>query len=232
MPPADVSASALAAATRLFARRGFDATSLQDIATEVGVTKPAILHHFPSKEELRRAVFATILDHWREKLPAILLAATASEDRFDGVLGELRAFFEADPDRARLVVREMLDRPDEIRTLVAAHVRPWIAAVALYIDRGKEKGEHHADVDAEAYTVHALTLVISAVASEAIALGVLERPGVSHERARDRYAKELRRIARSSLFTERAAPVRAPATSSAVEPPRKGAPSARKRRER
>lgn len=207
-----VGAAALAAATRLFARRGFEATSLQDIATEVGVSKPAILHHFPSKEELRRAVFAAILDHWRERLPAILLAATASEDRFDGVLGELRAFFAADPDRARLVIREMLDRPDEIRELMRAHVRPWISAVALYIERGKGKGEHHADVDAEAYTMHVLTLVISTLASESIATGVLEDTPTNS--ARGRYANELVRIARASLFAPRTSPHTTPKTAS------------------
>lgn len=196
----DVRGLALRVATRQFARRGFEATSLQDVATEVGVTKPAILHHFPSKEELRRAVLGAILDHWRERLPAILLAATATEDRFDGVLGELRAFFATDPDRARLVLREMLDRPEEIRELMRAHVRPWISAVALYIDRGKERGEHHADVDAEAYTVHILSLVIAAIASEGIATGVLEQPGAAPGAARSRWEAELGRIARASLF--------------------------------
>ncbi len=220
----DVSVAALGAATRLFAKRGFEATSLQDIANEVGVTKPAILHHFPSKEELRRAVLAAILDHWRERLPAILLAATAADDRFDGVLGELRAFFAADPDRARLVVREMLDRPDEIRELMRAHVRPWISAVALYIERGKEKGEHHPDVDAEAYTVHVLSLVISALASESIAVGVLEKPGTTTADARARYAAELGRIARASLFVHPAPTASRPATP-ARKPP--SAPSAR-----
>lgn len=208
----DVRALALRAATRHFARRGFDATSLQDVATDVGVTKPAILHHFPSKEELRRAVLAAMLDHWRERLPALLVAATATEDRFDGVLGELRAFFTADPDRARLVTREMLDRPDEIRELMRAHVRPWIGAVALYIDKGKERGEHHADVDAEAYTLHVLSLVITAIASEAVAVGMLERPGAPPGDARARWERELGRIARASLFSPRvpAARARAP----------------------
>ena len=47
------------AASRLFAARGFDATPLQDIADEVGVTKQAVLHHFPTKVALLEAV----LDH-------------------------------------------------------------------------------------------------------------------------------------------------------------------------
>src|SRR5947199_374412 len=83
----------VASTTRLFASQGFDGTSLQEIADEVGVSKPAVLHHFPSKEDLRRAVLDGILDHWREALPRLLLAATASTDRFEAVFGELHRFF-------------------------------------------------------------------------------------------------------------------------------------------
>ena len=48
----DVRAQVLAAATRLLASRGFEGTTIQSIADEVGVTKPAVLHHFASKELL------------------------------------------------------------------------------------------------------------------------------------------------------------------------------------
>src|SRR5688572_6133399 len=118
-------AAALAAAMRLFAARGFDATPLQAIADEVGATKQAILHHFGTKERLRDAVLEAMLAHWQATLPR-LLAASASEDRFDGVLGELRRFFANDPDRARLVVREVLDRPAEIGSVLRGPVRSWI----------------------------------------------------------------------------------------------------------
>jgi AcrR family transcriptional regulator len=42
----------LRAAGRLFLRKGFVATSLADIADEVGVTKGAVYSNFASKEEL------------------------------------------------------------------------------------------------------------------------------------------------------------------------------------
>src|SRR5262249_38333478 len=65
----DVRALVIAAATRLFAAHGFDGTALQDVADAVGVTKPAVLHHFPSKEHIRQAVLDGILEHWRGTLP-------------------------------------------------------------------------------------------------------------------------------------------------------------------
>jgi TetR/AcrR family transcriptional regulator len=190
----DVRGATVTAAMRLFAAHGFDGTALQDIADAVGVSKPAVLHHFPSKEHVRQAVLDAILSHWKETLPRLLLAATAGDDRFDAVLGELHRFFSADPDRARVVAREMLDRPAELRKLLRGSVQPWLGAVASYIRSGKERGIHYADVDEEAYVIHILLLVIMATASAAVTLSALD-----HE-ARPRYDRELARIARASLF--------------------------------
>jgi AcrR family transcriptional regulator len=49
-------AQILADAMRLFSRDGYGDTSLQDIATAVGVSKSTLLHHYPSKELLLSAV--------------------------------------------------------------------------------------------------------------------------------------------------------------------------------
>lgn len=191
----DVRAGALAAAQRLFAARGFDATPVQAVADEIGVTKQAVLHHFPTKEHLRRAVLDGILAHWNETLPRLLLAATASEDRFDAVFGELFRFFAEDRDRARVVLREALDRPEEVRALLTGPVRPWLGAVAQYIRAGQEGARHWADVDAEVYVVHVLQLVLTAAASFPVTSALI---GTDPRR---RYDRELARIAKASLFS-------------------------------
>lgn len=54
----------LAAAARAFARGGFAATSLDEVAAEAGVSRVLIYRHFESKEDLYRA----ILDQMREDL--------------------------------------------------------------------------------------------------------------------------------------------------------------------
>jgi len=191
----DVRAETVRAATRLFAAKGFDGTALQEVADAVGVTKPAVLHHFPSKEHIRQAVLAEILEHWQATLPRLLLAASAGRGRFDAVFGELFRFFSSDADRARLVLREALDRPAEAPRLLVGPVRPWLDAVAAYIRAGKSGGRHHADLDPDAYVVVVLSAVISLSATAAVNVAGLGEDG------RARYDRELTRVARAALFT-------------------------------
>ena len=200
-PLDDVRSAALAAATRLFASHGFDGTALQDIADAVGVSKPAVLHHYPSKEHLRQAVLDSILERWNSTLPRLLAAASAGHDRFDAVFGELTRFFAADPDRARILMREILDRPEELRGTLRRLMRPWLAAVAQYVRAGRDAGRHHVDMDEEAYVLHVIQLVVAATACSAVTPMVLEGD------AQARYSGELVRIARSSLFSSPREPV-------------------------
>ena len=62
----------LEAASRLFARWGFDKTSVDDIASEAGISKGAVYLEFPDKDSLFKAVvhreFARFLEDWLERL--------------------------------------------------------------------------------------------------------------------------------------------------------------------
>jgi len=55
-----IDAGILDRAAALFARRGFEQTSVQAIADAVGLSKAGLLHHFPSKDALHEAVRAQV----------------------------------------------------------------------------------------------------------------------------------------------------------------------------
>ncbi|QWC84480.1 mycofactocin system transcriptional regulator [Nocardioidaceae bacterium] len=59
------------AAFRLFAERGFEATTLEDIAAEVGVGRRTLFRYFPSKNDIAWGRFDQTLDALRELLAAI-----------------------------------------------------------------------------------------------------------------------------------------------------------------
>lgn len=195
----DVREQILEEATRLMAARGFEGTSLQAVADAVGVKKPSILYHFPSKVELKRAVLDALLSRWNDVLPRLLMAsALTGLAKFDAVMEELSQFFLDDPDRARLVVRELLDRPDEMKSTLKTQVRPWVEVVATYVKKGQEAKQIQVDVDPETYVLHVACLALSSAATShafGSALGGRSKNGTS-QRAR----RELIRLARTSLF--------------------------------
>jgi TetR/AcrR family transcriptional regulator len=193
----DVRRNILTVATRRFARRGFDSTSLQEIADEVGVKKPSLLHHFPSKAELLRGVLDNLFGHWTESLPRLLEAVTSGRGRFEAITGELINFFSEDPDRARLVVRELMDRPEQMQSRLTQTLTPWLTLIADYIRKSQESGQVGRDVDPEAYIMHIVTLAVSSVAALPVIGNALGGP---REAVEARQRVELLRIARSSLF--------------------------------
>jgi AcrR family transcriptional regulator len=67
----------VAAALELFAEHGVGGTSLQMIADEVGVTKAAVYHQFPTKDEIVVAVAQGEL----ARVAAVVAAAEAEPDR-------------------------------------------------------------------------------------------------------------------------------------------------------
>lgn len=196
LPPAD---RILAAATALFAERGYSGTSLQAVADAVGMRKPSLLHHFPSKPALRDAVLASLLSRWKDVLPRLLVAATTGEERFDAVLGEGVRFFAQNPDRARLILRELLDRPAHLQALLSEHLAPWLPLVTGYIRQGQQSGIIHAHLDPDAYVVQAVLLAVTHFAVGPIT-GAVAPSSTDWE---ERRLTELRRLCHDALYVPR-----------------------------
>src|SRR2546423_92086 len=63
----------LDSATKLFATKGYAATSLDEVGAEARVTKGAVYHHFSSKRDL----FMAVSDELEEQTSALIVAASA-----------------------------------------------------------------------------------------------------------------------------------------------------------
>jgi AcrR family transcriptional regulator len=99
----------LAAATRAFARSGYTATSVDDVATEAGITRVLLYRHFESKSDMYRAVLERALNRMRD---------TVGETDYDNnTIPTLLQAAAADPDGFRLVFRHAYREP-EFRDLV------------------------------------------------------------------------------------------------------------------
>ncbi len=76
-------AAVLAAAQKQFATKGFDQTTIDDIAARAGVAKGAVYHHFESKEQIFERVLDSILVGMAKE---VSLAATAGKTFIDGMV--------------------------------------------------------------------------------------------------------------------------------------------------
>lgn len=54
-------------ARNLFVQKGVQRTSLQDIAAQLGITKPALYYHFSSREELVRSILTPVIEEGEKK---------------------------------------------------------------------------------------------------------------------------------------------------------------------
>jgi TetR/AcrR family transcriptional regulator len=199
----DVRSKILGEATRLFAAQGVEGTALQEIADAVGVRKPSLLYHFPSKEALHESVLAEILSRWNEIVPRLLHAA-AREDRFDAILDATIEFFSADADRARLLLREGLDRPQHMRALLITHVTPWLGLISESIKKAQKSGSMRRDVDPEAYVLQVANLVVGTFTVGAT-MQILLGHKTHKTRGLDRrMTEELKRVARTALLRKSA----------------------------
>ncbi|WP_246645878.1 TetR/AcrR family transcriptional regulator [Nonomuraea ceibae] len=94
----------LDAATRAFARAGYAATGLDNIAAEAELTRAMLYRHFDSKAALYRAVL--------DRACARLAEATGGDDYDDDAIPALLRAAGADPDGFRLLFRHAAREPD------------------------------------------------------------------------------------------------------------------------
>ena len=95
------------AATRRFARDGYAAVAVDDVAADAGATRGAVYHHFGSKEGLFREVLNAAHRHVGD---AVAAAADAVSDPWEGFVVGCETFVRAAlDDRFRRIL--LLDGP-------------------------------------------------------------------------------------------------------------------------
>src|SRR5579859_491958 len=91
---------------RLFAERGFEGTSIEEIAAQAGVSKPVVYEHFGGKEGL----YAVVVDREVERLlgmaTALLLDGDNTREKFEAAAVALLRYIDENADGFRILVRD------------------------------------------------------------------------------------------------------------------------------
>jgi AcrR family transcriptional regulator len=135
----------LAAAVRVFARSGYHASRVSDIAEEAGVAHGLLYHYFPSKEEVLATVFR---ENWAELLARFHAVAESDEgadEKLRGIAKILLRTWRNDPALVTVMVREVA-RSQHLQGQIA-EIADAFRVIQGIVEEGIAAGAFRADVD-------------------------------------------------------------------------------------
>jgi TetR/AcrR family transcriptional regulator, fatty acid metabolism regulator protein len=134
------------AAVHVFARKGYHAARVGDIAAEAGVAHGLLYHYFSSKEELLETIFRETWSELLRALERVEEEVRPAREQLCQVAAILLRSWRRDPDLVRVLVREVVRTP-ELGGRVE-EIGEGFAAIERIIARGQRAGELRSDVDA------------------------------------------------------------------------------------
>jgi TetR/AcrR family transcriptional regulator, fatty acid metabolism regulator protein len=139
----------LDAAVRVFARQGFHACRVSDIADEAGVAYGLLYHYFPSKEEVLNTLF---LERW-----GVMLEMIREVDRepkpVREKLGAIASFivdsYRHDPDLMKVIIVEVTRAANSFGQTHLGQIREAYRLIGEIVTKAQQEGVFKAEIDAE-----------------------------------------------------------------------------------
>ena len=127
-------------ATRLFAERGYEGTSMADLAERVGMRKASLFYHFESKD----ALYAAVLDRLIVAVSGVIATAATTDgsflERLDNLSDALTTVLGEQPFAARLIIREAMDWGPVIRETLIEPMLGVLGAAEAFVRAGQQAG--------------------------------------------------------------------------------------------
>ena len=146
-PPVDRRRQILDAAVRVFARQGFHACRVSDIAREAGVAYGLVYHYFNSKDQVLNELF---VERW-----SLLLAAIEEVDarpippreKLDAVAGFIIDSYRHDPELMKVIIVEVTRAANSFGRTHLPEISQAYDQIAKIVRDAQSAGDFRDDVD-------------------------------------------------------------------------------------
>lgn len=138
---ADTRREILDVARRMFGGKGYDRTSMAEIAAQVGVVEGALYKHFPGKRELLLEATRAYLEPRFEATRAELAGVTGTRNRLRFVVFRHLREFVDDPGICRLVIQEIRASDDYMDSAVRKLLRSHTEVLVGILEEAAAAGE-------------------------------------------------------------------------------------------
>ncbi len=146
-------------ATRLFARHGFESTSVQDIVDAAGVTKGAMYHYYGSKDDLLYEVYHQVLTMQTSHLDEIAAGPGTPEERLRVAAADVVQTSLDNLDDMIVFFRSLHMLPEDKQTQVRAERRVYQEKFKALVDEGVAAGTFRSDISSDIVVHYFLSVV-------------------------------------------------------------------------
>ncbi|MBH5323450.1 TetR/AcrR family transcriptional regulator [Aurantiacibacter sediminis] len=122
-------AAIIAQAARLFARRGFNGTSVADIASGCDMSKSLLYHYYPSKEDLLYEVMSSHVEMLFEEASACERIEGTASNKLKALLTTFMGHYHGAADAQKVLLNELHNLPAERRATIVSHQREIVDCV-------------------------------------------------------------------------------------------------------
>lgn len=141
-PTEDVRERVVSSALKLFAKSGFDGTTITQVARDAGIVSPLVYYYFSDKDELWRAAADYALRDWSVNM-ATVQKELSDADPVTVLKVQLRRFvyFSArHRDFSHLVINEAGTGNERMKWLIERHLRPLHEGASKALEEAMAKG--------------------------------------------------------------------------------------------
>ena len=146
-PPADKRRLILDAAIRVFARQGFHATRVSDIADEAGVAYGLVYHYFKSKDEVMNELFVERWSLLLQAIDEIDARSTSGREKLEAVARFIIDSYRHDPELMKVIIVEVTRAANSFGQTHLPEIRQAYDSIARIVAGAQETGEFRGDID-------------------------------------------------------------------------------------